>query len=103
MIIALVFAIFVLFILSTYFLVTRIQYNNTIKNKSGDRLHYYMFTIDTVSQLIYVTSKEKKNIDELNSIKSDIIQQLNLENVTLDEIGVSYIGQYNEIEVKSKI
>ena len=62
-----------------------------------------MFTIDVVDQLIYVTSKEKKNIDELNSIKSDIIQQLDLNNITLDEIGVSYIGQYNEIEVKSKI
>lgn len=78
---------------------------NVYKNYKLDdtKQHYYMFSVEDVNHIVYVTSKDKMDTDQLNKHRIDVGQKFKLSEELSLNIGISYIGYFSEREMsKSK-
>lgn len=88
--------------LACVFITKRInKTNKSIVQNIVTKAHYYMFTIDKIEYLIYVSSVNKMTDDAIHRTKLTILDKLNInDSEIINEIGVSYLGYISENEFK---
>lgn len=67
--------------------------------RDDSKMHYYMFSVEDVNYIVYVTSKEKMNQDQLNKRRLVVGKKFDLSDELSLNIGVSYIGYFSEKEM----
>lgn len=81
------------------FVVILIVYGMINYKRDDSKMHYYMFSVEDVNYIVYVTSKEKMNQDQLNKRRLVVGKKFDLSDELSLNIGVSYIGYFSEKEM----
>lgn len=76
-----------------------IVYGMMNRKLDDTKMHYYMFSIEDVNHIVYVTSKEKMSPDQLDKRRLVIGEKFKLSDESSLNIGVSYIGYFSEKEM----
>ena len=74
---------------------------HSIMNYRSDNtmMHYYMFTVEEESCIVYLSTKEKIKPENMNAKRLEVGKRFDLSEEASLNIGVSYIGCFSEREM----